>query len=99
MAASELYVISEGPAGPVKIGRSKNANHRLLTLQTGNPRPLNLFAMWILEHGCACDAERILREEWANRSMKGEWYVATESFAVAYVQDMIKAHGLAEVEP
>jgi hypothetical protein len=93
-----IYIISEGEAGPVKIGRSRNPDFRLADLQIGNPRKLRLFCTWEIEkHGIAYRLE-----EWIYKTLRpssiycgGEWFgiseVVAEQVVDAAIADCRKA--------
>jgi hypothetical protein len=90
---SYLYIISEGPEGPVKIGRSNLPRARLSTLQTGNARPLELIDTYILPIDQVGDAERTLHEELADHSIIGEWFNLSVRFMRAYMPDFFLSNG------
>lgn len=68
---SWVYFIQEGTDGPIKIGyTASNPRSRMLTLQTGNAKPLRLLT-------CApgtIEDERKLHEKFAKLRMTGEWF-------------------------
>lgn len=92
--SSFLYIISEGEAGPIKIGRSRNPGARMCELQTGNARRLRLFTKYELTHDEACEAERTLHEELSGFAMAGEWFELTEMFMAEYMPAFFGAIGL-----
>ena len=70
----QLYIVSEGLNGPVKIGRSKNARARVDGLQTGNARRLRLVAVFLMSRDSAINAEKMLHEELVELHLVGEWF-------------------------
>lgn len=94
MRENDIYVISEGPLGPIKIGRSKSARARLSSLQTGNARTLRIFAAWRMPFDSAVEAERDLLKELSNWAMRGEWLDLDEVFICEYVPDFFKSVGI-----
>jgi hypothetical protein len=90
---SELYIASEGPNGPVKIGRSVNAGARLASLQTGNPRPLKLIYCCTLSRNDAVEAERNLLADLQEFALVGEWLDLGERFMADYIADFLMDHG------
>lgn len=93
MSRSQLYLISEGVDGPIKIGRSVSAPNRLCTLQTGNPRQLSILATYWMRSDEVAEAEKILHEELAKHSIIGEWFGFPEWFILGYMPDFFGAHG------
>lgn len=89
----ELYLISEGPSGPVKVGVSKDCGNRAKELQTGNARPLSLVAAWRMDRAEAFRTERELREELEDRALVGEWFSLGDEFMLAYLPDFFLANG------
>lgn len=93
MKLSQLYIISEGPDGPIKIGRSRSAGARLLTLQTGNSRPLRIAAAYTMPIDQVTEAESYLHEELERHALVGEWFDLSEDFMREYMPDFILANG------
>jgi hypothetical protein len=93
MQDHHLYVISEGEAGPVKIGRSISAPSRLCSLQTGNPRPLRILAAWEVRADEINEAESTLHEELEGFALIGEWFALSERFILDYMPDYFGANG------
>jgi hypothetical protein len=89
-----LYIISESPNGPVKIGRSISPGSRLATLQTGNPRPLRIYASYLLPDDDVVMAEEHLHHELEHRAMVGEWFDLPENFMAGYMPDFFLSLGL-----
>lgn len=66
-----IYAIGH-PHGYVKIGRSKDPQHRLKNHQTSTP-----YELWIIVQIPVTDGEKIereLHEEFSNRHVRGEWF-------------------------
>lgn len=93
MKSAQLYIISEGPEGPVKIGRSTSARIRLGTLQTGNARPLSVAAVYTMPIDQVIEAEQYLHEELGHWALVGEWFELSEQFMAEYMPDFILANG------
>lgn len=93
-----IYVIAESQFGPVKIGRSMSPRSRLSSLQTGNPRPLELAGAWMIDDGEAQRAEMTMHAElMAQNGVKliGEWFDYSPSlFDDDYMNDFFAANGL-----
>jgi hypothetical protein len=85
MSEHFLYIMTEGPDGPVKIGRSKNPWARIHDLQIGNPRPISVAATWRMTRNDAIEAERMLHEELDMVQLEGEWF----NFDVQTIVDMV----------
>jgi hypothetical protein len=63
------YIIGQiDMEGPVKIGRSKHAAARLLSIQTGYPYDLRI------EHWWGGDIEKPMHEALTDYRLRGEWY-------------------------
>jgi hypothetical protein len=89
-----LYMATQGPDGPVKIGISENPAARIRSLQTGCPRPIELF--WCMEfqsRGGALRAERAAHHALGDARLVGEWFDVDPDFADRYVRWVIsEAH-------
>lgn len=72
-----LYVIGESDSGPCKIGFADRVEHRLITLQSGNPRRLTLY--FRLESDNYRMAEKIAKHRAgkAGKLIRGEWFEVT----------------------
>jgi len=66
----EIYIITEGDDGPVKIGFTRNASQRLEALQTGNSKKLSLIAKI---PGTQRD-EILLQKIFGEYRIRGEWF-------------------------
>lgn len=90
-----IYVASEGPNGPVKIGHAVNAVARRSALQTGNPRKLRLVGWWLMQDkNSAIEAERLLHAELDYRRVAGEWFDAPEWLAKNYINHFFAHSGV-----
>ena len=98
MHTGQLYIISEGPDGPVKIGRSFSAKSRLATLQTGNARPLKIAAAYTMPMDEVIEAEQYLHEELGRHALVGEWFELSEDFMREYMPDFFLSNGYEVVE-
>lgn len=88
---SYVYLISEGPRGPVKIGVAKSPGWRICELQTGNPRKLRIVKTWAMENRrAAFDLERTILDEMASYRMSGEWIDADEFGMQALLDDRLE---------
>lgn len=79
-----LYIIAAGKGGPVKIGHSRSPESRLTSLQSGNPKRLNLI--WTLpfeSRDGAKSAERTAHQNLDCLRMEGEWFDIDRSGAIA----------------
>jgi hypothetical protein len=94
-ARSQLYLISEGTDGPIKIGRSISAKNRLHSIQTGNPRPLKILAAWEDEYEDICFAEQSFILEWSYHfKPSGEWFYIDEALVLDCMPDFFISIGL-----
>ena len=90
---SYVYVIGCKELSQVKIGRSKNPGQRLLTLQTGFPYKLKLWAFcpeskYLTEH----DLHILLAKD----RIEGEWF--TLSPEVQHEINQLKAHSAGSID-
>lgn len=70
-----IYVISESPDGPVKIGRSGNPGARMYELQTGNHRPLALmYVSPAFSRPDVLALERNIHASFCSQRIAGEWF-------------------------
>ena len=68
----DLYLIQSDRSGSVKVGRSGNAEARLLELQTGSPHRLRLIAVFDGKGHLEKSIHRRL-ERWRLKA-DGEWF-------------------------
>lgn len=78
-----IYVISESPDGPVKIGVGAKPEKRLGECQIGNPRPLALY--WQYPWAAAPLLERAAHHKLAESHLHGEWFDVSVADAVATI--------------
>lgn len=84
-----VYIIaheeSGGAVGPVKVGVASDPRTRLKGLQTGNPRPLVLAAIFgTPNRSIALALETAFHEVMADHRLSGEWFnLAPERASVA----------------
>lgn len=83
---SFIYVIAADPAGPVKIGSSKEPERRLRQLQTGHADPLKLFHTEAISVEGVLLMERIIHRENRVHKRKGEWFNLSVTDAIAEVK-------------
>lgn len=85
-----IYIMGTNPAGPIKLGRSKNPVKRRVYHQTSNPQPFIIFGMghavreaWDSEaEGSHLElvpmpdsiGEKALKFIWRDLKVRGEWY-------------------------
>lgn len=65
-----LYVVRQGPDGPVKIGYAANPYTRVQSMQAGNPDQLTLLGVCRGGRG----AERALLAAFRPHRVRGEWF-------------------------
>jgi hypothetical protein len=75
----------EGKTRAIKIGQTSNIANRLVSLQNGNARKLNIIHTFEVEDEKANQVEQHLHHCFRNRRMKGEWFAACP-----YLYDYIK---------
>lgn len=71
--AAGVYVL-RAPDGLYKIGSSRNAAARLVTLQTGSPVPLGLILTIPTKQHLHNALERTLHHRLADKRVRGEWF-------------------------
>lgn len=64
------YIIRAGLAGPVKIGKADDVEHRLNALQVSHHETLHVLRVI----DTAFDAEPILHEKFKHLRIRGEWF-------------------------
>lgn len=96
----QFYLISEGPDGPIKAGRSINAANRLISLQTGNSKKLTLLAVWGGPYDEICFTEQIFISDHSielpnhNRHIHGEWFDIDENLIMECMPDFFASNGI-----
>lgn len=70
-----VYFIAAGDRGPIKIGRARNVDKRLETLQTGNHLELILLAtIYCHSSEHAAEVEHKLHRIFKKQRIRGEWF-------------------------
>lgn len=70
-----VYFVQAACGGPIKIGRAKDIEIRLKSLQSGNPELLVVLAvLWGSWHR----EERQLHQQFASAHLRGEWFRPTD---------------------
>jgi hypothetical protein len=81
-----VYLIQEGDSGAVKIGISRNAFWRRTELQGGNPRRIELRAVYeSLSRPHTALVEKAVLREFASHRLVGEWMCATWMDVASYI--------------
>ena len=84
-----VYFVQSGKKGPIKIGKAKNIEKRLVALQTACPYKLNLLAL-IKCDSCteALALEKKIHRLFKTQRMHGEWFRPNINFgkAIKYEQ-------------
>lgn len=88
-----VYVISEQPGGPLKIGTAGNPIRRLRELQVGNPRRLKIEC--VIYGGR--ETERMLHEYWQEHRIGGNVRRAALNAPYAADTEWFKAEARAEI--
>lgn len=85
-----VYVIAEQDAeSPVKIGFSEDCRARLDTLQTGNPRLLELRALFRIEsRAFAYEVENRAHRHFSSDGVRGEWFDIDVETAVRLIHNI-----------
>jgi hypothetical protein len=69
-----IYFIQVEPDGAVKIGKTKNTEERLRTLQIGHHQKLKLLFSFIVDDDKADYVENHLHSVFADHRIRGEWF-------------------------
>ncbi len=69
-----LYLIRDGDF--LKVGISRCARKRLVTLQTGNPRTLVIERVLRSDQGSVIDAEQAILRALRSYRVRGEWFTS-----------------------
>lgn len=91
-----VYVIAhdldDGWAAPCKIGVSASWPKRLKSLQSGNPKPIGLYAFVdIGDRACALNAEWFLHSRLSDKRLTGEWFDVEPAHAACLAQFFVAA--------
>lgn len=96
-----IYAIGEEPtgsAGPLKIGRSIDAEGRVSQLQTGNLRRLSIRAVrWIDQGSSGQDLEEAVHrkiEKCGHKRLSGEWFAVNIDQFLEILEKCAKIHDL-----
>lgn len=89
-----VYIIAhrldDGWAPPCKIGISASWPNRLSSLQSGNPKPIGLYAYFdIGDRSCALQTEKFLHSRLADKRLTGEWFQVDPAYASIFAQFFI----------
>lgn len=76
---SFVYLVVEGVSGPCKIGLAESVSSRCSTLQTGNPRQLEVHDY--VPHSNAALLEQALHHHFRDFHVRGEWFDITPDHA------------------
>ena len=75
-----VYLIYSESNHAIKIGRAKNVEERLKSLQTAHPYPLKVLKTLKVSGGkAAIDLEKQLHQRFADYRLSGEWFKACEA--------------------
>ncbi|WP_163836928.1 GIY-YIG nuclease family protein [Spartinivicinus ruber] len=80
---SYIYFVQAGEDGLIKIGRTKDVQARMCSLNSASPVELKLLGVFKAKDYM----EKILHEEFAKYRVKGEWFKPVEeikNFILAY---------------
>lgn len=94
MGVKYIYVIKESDSTEiVKIGFSGNPERRLKQLQTGHPKPLDLYHKEEVNPGLVKALERVIHRTLAHKRKNGEWFALSPEDAVFEIQHALMKHG------
>ncbi len=72
-----IYFIYSQESNAIKIGRAKNVEKRLKSLQTAHPYPLKLLKTFKVKGGKAAqELEKTLHQKFDHLRLLGEWFQA-----------------------
>lgn len=89
----DLYIVGHTRDGPLKIGISKDADQRLMALQTGSPWPLKLFVRFCIKPEKAF-IERAVHRALADWQESGEWFSVPIEAAMSAVLYQLRQAGI-----
>jgi hypothetical protein len=95
-----VYVVRAVGDPPIKVGIAKNVRHRIASLQTGNPRPIELLALLVGDEAL----EKFWHYQLRDHRMTGEWFdgpavPAFIEFAQQMALDMLAAYQTTKLLP
>lgn len=86
-----VYFIHNEDSMAVKIGRAKNVQRRLATLQTSSPSDLKLLGVIKTESSrCAMELEESLHKKFKKSRIRGEWF-HLDSPVTDYIKSQINS--------
>lgn len=86
MSTACVYVIREELSGALKIGISASPHSRVATLQSGNPRGLEIaYVSGSLSRDQAMAIERAVHSDLARHCIHSEWFGCSLDEAVAAI--------------
>lgn len=83
-----VYVVQEGKSNNIKIGIAANPIWRVSGLRGGNPRPLNLRAVYGGTRADCVMVEAAVLERVADCRLVGEWFRATPGAVIEFIDDL-----------
>lgn len=93
--APYLYCIGAG-RGPYKLGVSQSVGQRMIDLQIGNHKKINVVRLWKFESmKIAAHMEEVVHRALTPQRMRGEWFKATADEIADKVADCAKRFGVA----
>lgn len=84
-AIYHVYVLQEGDDGATKIGIARNAFWRRRDLQSGNPRPLTLRAVYESDREHARRIEAAVLSELSDSRISGEWLDVSPAVVIGII--------------
>ena len=90
MAKEFIYLIRGGPY--YKIGRTKNLELRIKSLQTGHPCPLQIIKVWLVEDGPSMEIQ--VHGQFLSKRIHGDWFNLSDADV-----EVLKAMGGEDVVP
>jgi len=93
-----IYIISEGPRGPVKIGIAESIINRMIAIQMCNPRPLRLIAAFVPIDVPARQVEKKIHRSLKTYRILGEWFDLAEETAIKMTREIIGGHNIEAAE-
>jgi hypothetical protein len=85
-----VYVIEEQRPGPVKVGIAEHPIRRLGQLQVGNPRELNLRAVFVGNRPDCAFVEAAIKFRFSGSLLRGEWLVEPLESVLREVSDLAR---------
>jgi len=85
MNSSYIYVIGD-TTSPYKIGFTKDPDNRLRTLQTGNPKKLQIHYKEMIGENEVKYIEKQIHKELKRKQVSGEWFNVSLDDAISEVK-------------